>query len=134
MQTVRITRGATLEFVPGLLELGMTRATRWPFFCVEITDGWLRVRLFRSTVTLASSRRVGVNPDIFFGTRETHNLLFFDARTAGKSEGESYSWRLPADLESTHHILLQINNDDRFREVAAALRQAGFTLVLGARP
>jgi hypothetical protein len=35
---------------------------------------------------------------------------------------------------SAHHILLQINNDDRFREVAAALRQAGFTLVEGARP
>src|ERR1700722_8664694 len=62
MQTVRIRRSATLWFPPRKLEFGPTHAG-WPFICFEITDGWVRARMFRTTIRLASSRRVEVNPD-----------------------------------------------------------------------
>jgi hypothetical protein len=62
MQTVRIRRGATIWFPPRKLELGLTHAG-WPFICFEISDGWVRARMFRTTIRLASSRRVEINPD-----------------------------------------------------------------------
>jgi hypothetical protein len=62
MQTVRIRRGATIWFPPRKLKLGLMHAG-WPFVCFEISDGWVRARMFRTTIRLASSRRVEINPD-----------------------------------------------------------------------
>jgi hypothetical protein len=193
MQTVRIRRGATLWFPPRKLELAFTHAG-WPFICFEITDGWVRARMFRTTIKLASSRRVEVNPDLrldpdtrrvlgprtrFFSvetarrvfrtttkvalrfiikslhltrpralvafsrpdeadpsvnrTRERGevNILAFDASGAHQAnprEGERWSWHWPVKPTTLQQILLEVEDDDRFREIVGALRQAGFRL------
>jgi hypothetical protein len=187
MQTVRIRRGATIWFPPRKPELGLTHA-RWPFICCEITDGWVCARMFRTTIRLASSRRVEVNPDPRFDpdmgwvllrrrsftfemarrlvrtttavalrfiirrlrltrprfllalarrdqadpdagwTREPAgvNVLAFDARHS--REGERFSWHWPIRPTTVQQILLEVEDDERFREIIAALGQAGFTL------
>jgi hypothetical protein len=51
-----------VEALVGWLELGLTHAG-WPFICFEISDGWVRARMFRTTIRLASCRRVEINPD-----------------------------------------------------------------------
>jgi hypothetical protein len=190
MQTVRIRRSATLWFPPRKLEFGPTHAG-WPFICFEITDGWVRARMFRTTIRLASSRRVEVNPDPQFDpdirrvlgrrmhlisfesarrlfrtttkvalrfvikrlrltrprgllalssrdqgdpdlasgrTRERGdvNVLAFDAGEHHAREGERWSRRWPARIETLHQILLEVHDDEGFRETIDALRRAGF--------
>jgi hypothetical protein len=128
MRPFRITRRATLWFPPTKMRVGPTHAG-WPFISFEVVDGWVRARLFRTTIRLASSRRVKINPRL---AREIgavpHNLVMLDASEVHSRQGESWSWHWPVRPETLRSIWLRVEDDDCFGDLLDALRHAGFTL------
>lgn len=108
---VRLTRGIVVRYVAAGAR-GLPSQAGWPFARFEVTEGEVRTKLFRTSVTIPSSASVTVSePTEQFGKRAVRTSLRFDLAPATSGL-------------ATVEVL--VHDHTRAQEAVAALREAGF--------